>query len=320
MPTVHELMSLPVNRISDFFSSLPRELGVESFDQLAAMEDKIVVIRRLQELIRIDMPNFMGLDVSLQNALDNGATLLHCAAYCGHMEALYALISLGYDKYATDANGLDLLNWAARGGQMHTIRVLIRLGLDVNAKDKSGYGLLHSSLHGGYMDVFNALLDMGFDIEDIEKNEEGTLWMSAIQSGRNNVITSLIEQHGLNPKTMPNDTEIELLVWSSDRSEGIEDKSQFIDYLKNKNDFKQLYLNYLDAFIKVLAIEPISAAFPECIQNIIVGYTCLPEVDSHDSNVATELNIRTLIKQRKAILEPLIQYRRDGVLAPIPML
>ena len=86
-----------------------------------------------------------------------GATPLHSAAYNGRVEAMKALVALGANKEAKNADGATPLYSAAASGQ---VEALVELGADIDAHMEDGETPLQISLrfnHHAAAQVLKAL-------------------------------------------------------------------------------------------------------------------------------------------------------------------
>ncbi len=81
------------------------------------------------------------MDVNAKDLI--GRTLLHCAAFEGHMEVAELLIARGADVNAKDKWDGTLLHCAAFEGHMEVAELLIAKGADVNAKSNVGWTPLY---------------------------------------------------------------------------------------------------------------------------------------------------------------------------------
>ncbi|HSW75868.1 MAG TPA: ankyrin repeat domain-containing protein [Candidatus Saccharimonadales bacterium] len=67
-----------------------------------------------------------------------GATVLHYAAFKGYVEVLNVLLDAGIDKDARTQEGATVLHYAARNGSVNTLKVLLNAGVDKNRADNFG--------------------------------------------------------------------------------------------------------------------------------------------------------------------------------------
>jgi hypothetical protein len=76
-----------------------------------------------------------------------------------------ALVQLGGDVHALNANGQTPLFMAAYGGHEDAIRVLVELGGDVNSPNNTGQTPVYAAAGMGREDVIRVLVELGADID-----------------------------------------------------------------------------------------------------------------------------------------------------------
>jgi ankyrin repeat protein len=86
--------------------------------------------------------NILAADPSAMNVVDKeGSTLLHCAAWKGHVELVRLLLDAGAPINATSQNnhyGTTPLHAAAHANNRAVAQMLIERGADLNAKNLGG--------------------------------------------------------------------------------------------------------------------------------------------------------------------------------------
>jgi ankyrin repeat protein len=97
---------------------------------------------------------------------NDGWTLLHLAAFFGHVDALRLLLERGAGTGAVSLNGprnTPLHAGVAGPAALDAARLLVAAGADVNARQNGGYTALHSAAQHGSVPLIDVLLDGGAD-------------------------------------------------------------------------------------------------------------------------------------------------------------
>ena len=97
---------------------------------------------------------------------NDGWTLLHLAAFFGHLDAVRLLLERSADANAVSTNAMrNTPLHAALAGPLplEGVRLLVDAGSDVNARQHGGYVALHSAAQHGALQLIDLLLDRGAD-------------------------------------------------------------------------------------------------------------------------------------------------------------
>ena len=131
----------------------------------------------------------MGIPITTKD--DEGNSLLHRAAWGGHVTTMRLLIRRGCDVDSIDASGRTPLHLAARNGQTRAVRELIRHGASKSmVSDDFGTPLQQAAL-GGHVETVVAMLEEGCPIDAVD-NDGLTVLFSAAKGGHVEVIKVLV--------------------------------------------------------------------------------------------------------------------------------
>ena len=168
-------------------------------------------------------------DVAIDTQDDEGVSLLHWAAGCGHVTTMMLLITRGCDVDSVDGRYLTPLHWAAANGQTEAVRELIRKGasktvvadscktgklgtpLDqaafwghvktvaalleekcpIDVVDSFGRSVLHCAAQSSHVEVVKELLDRGCDVNAVDA-DGGTPLHDAAQHGHVEIVKELV--------------------------------------------------------------------------------------------------------------------------------
>ncbi|GAB0145905.1 hypothetical protein EsHS_00006323 [Epichloe bromicola] len=129
-------------------------------------------------------------------------TLLHLAAYLGHVAWAKMLISEHARLISQKDNyGRTPLSWAVSRGHRDMVGLLLDHGARVNAKDRSNSTALHIAVTGQHKDIVSVLLDQGARLE-IKTEHGDTALIRAIRANSREIIQILLE-HGARVDKLP---------------------------------------------------------------------------------------------------------------------
>jgi ankyrin repeat protein/L-ascorbate metabolism protein UlaG (beta-lactamase superfamily) len=94
----------------------------------------------------------------------DGMTLLHQAAYGGHLKTVRYLVDRGMDVQIEKDNGSVPLHGAALYGHVKACCLLLELGADVNFSNQFQYTPFHSAVTGGNEKIVDLFLEQGADV------------------------------------------------------------------------------------------------------------------------------------------------------------
>lgn len=101
-----------------------------------------------------------GVDVDVRDG--DGGTALFEAAYCGHLEAARFLLKKGADAHIQSPNGYTAVHAAAHRGHARMVSLLLDVcKVDVNCSNCNGNTPLHHAAKKGNFDVIKVLLKAG---------------------------------------------------------------------------------------------------------------------------------------------------------------
>ena len=122
---------------------------------------------------------------------DEGKSLLHLAAWCGHVTTMRLLIRRECDVDSVDGRGLAPLHWAAAVGQTKAVRELIGMGA-TKLVVAGEYGApIHQAAFRGHVETVEAMLEEGCPVDVVNSNGATVLHYAA-GGGHVEVITVLV--------------------------------------------------------------------------------------------------------------------------------
>ena len=131
----------------------------------------------------------MGIPITTKDV--EGFSLLHRAAWGGHVTTMRLLIRRGCDVDSIHVSGRTPLQLAARNGQTRAVRELIRHGASKSVvSDDFGTPLQLAAL-GGHVETVVAMLEEGCPIDAVD-NDGLTVLFSAAKGGHVEVIKALV--------------------------------------------------------------------------------------------------------------------------------
>ena len=133
-----------------------------------------------------------GCDVDSVDSM--GGTPLHCAAAMGQTKAVQELIRLGATKSVFASNCGTPLHQATLKGHVETVETMLEEGCPIDVVDSNGATVLHFAAAGGHVEVVRKLVDRGFNV-NAEAADGWTPLHSAAGHGRTEAVHELIK-HG----------------------------------------------------------------------------------------------------------------------------
>ena len=106
----------------------------------------------------------------------DGQTLLHMAAFLGHMPAVDKLIDANVSVNVTDIFGMTPLHYASKRGIKPVIEKLVNAGSSVNTQDNAGHSVCHMVLESHNEEAYSYIFSMpGNDIQNVKEHGHGLL-------------------------------------------------------------------------------------------------------------------------------------------------
>jgi len=119
----------------------------------------------------LDKTKCASVDSSLEIKDKNGNTLLHLAAFGGHLDIVKYLIEKGADLHATNKNNGTPLHAAASNGKLNVVEYLIEeKKVNLEVQDKDGNTSLSLAARGGHLDVVEYLVEKGANLSVTNKS------------------------------------------------------------------------------------------------------------------------------------------------------
>ena len=129
---------------------------------------------------------------------DEGMSLLHWAAYCGHVTTMRLLIRRECDVESVDGRGATALHCAAAMGQTKAVRELIRNGASKSVVAGNYKTPLHQATLFGHVDTAVAMLEEGCPL-DIVSSDGATVLHFAAAGGHVALVRELVDRgHDVN--------------------------------------------------------------------------------------------------------------------------
>ena len=136
------------------------------------------------------------------------ATLLHSAAYNGHVEIAKILIAMGADADKLDDFGCSPLLLAAESGYEDVVALLLPITKDVNAQTLLQDTALSIAVHGLHTRVVEMLLKAGAQIAPQEPGPHSCLMLESERIsgyGDNALLTFCLDESRISPPDVEND-------------------------------------------------------------------------------------------------------------------
>ncbi|MCG8389198.1 MAG: ankyrin repeat domain-containing protein, partial [Cytophagales bacterium] len=132
-------------------------------------------------------------DREINEAHQDGRTLLHWAAASGQKEVVKDLIEKDAQIDATNQYGSTPLHWAAANGQKEVVEYLIEKNAKIDATNKDDWTPLHWAAENGHQEVVGYLLEKGAAIEATDGDGMTPLHWAAF-SGHQEVVGYLLKK------------------------------------------------------------------------------------------------------------------------------
>lgn len=133
------------------------------------------------DLVKLKM--ILEIDPQLVYARNiRGNTPLHCAAFCGRINAAEYLLARGANVNAVNKKGKEPIHCATYGRKIKSVAFLLSQGANINAEDYNGNTPLHIAASMGCIDIVKILLQNNAD-RDHGNNECKTPLDLALENG-----------------------------------------------------------------------------------------------------------------------------------------
>ena len=177
-----ELLQYLIENGSDVFS---KTKDGRSCLHLAAEQGDLNICRML-----LQNYNFV-----IQEADDDGLTVLHSAVLSGELELLQYLIENGSDVFSKTKDGRSCLHLAAEQGDLNICRMLLQnYNFVIQEADDDGFTVLHSAALGGDLALLQYLIKNGSEVFSKTKDGRNCLHLAA-EKGHLNICRALLENY-----------------------------------------------------------------------------------------------------------------------------
>ena len=161
---------------------------------LIALDNPFCYFSCAKHLIKVQMdqsPAAAGILVAVKLAFQKWALI--SAVKAGHTGMVVDLLDGGVPIDTKDDEGMSLLHWAAWGGHVTTLRLLIRRGSDVNSVDSRGLTPLHWAASMGQTKTVRELISNRAS-KSVVVGEYGTPLDEAAIKGHLETVVAMLEE------------------------------------------------------------------------------------------------------------------------------
>ncbi|CUE76029.1 ankyrin repeat protein, putative [Bodo saltans] len=156
------------------------------------LDDVVVFVDEWNTCKEIRIVRDLAGDVDINACQNDGASVLHVAAFHGSVGVISLAAALGADVMLRDLLGQTPLHVAAFHGHVEVIEQLILLGCSVDAVTHRGMTALHCAVSGGNADAVKCLVKRGAELK-AQTKERATTYLLAAATGRMDVLFALAE-------------------------------------------------------------------------------------------------------------------------------
>jgi ankyrin repeat protein len=145
-----------------------------------------------KDLVELLLPQMTPDDEAIEHGWTALQTALHYAVRSGHTGLVQWMIEKGANVNQADENGYTVLHVAAAKGQKDVVDLLVNKGADLNQADDSGKTALHRAAERGHKDVVEFLASNGANVNQANNKEGGlTALHSAAENGHKDIVEFL---------------------------------------------------------------------------------------------------------------------------------
>ncbi|CAK0825046.1 unnamed protein product, partial [Prorocentrum cordatum] len=111
----------------------------------------------------------------------NGDSLLHVAAWCGHVRLTAMLLARGHPIHVPSRNRSTALHYASFRGHVDVTRLLLEARADAERRMMGGDVAIHQAAWQGHAEVLRALLENRCDVHAIKDDGDTALSLAALR-------------------------------------------------------------------------------------------------------------------------------------------
>ncbi|XP_062574844.1 serine/threonine-protein phosphatase 6 regulatory ankyrin repeat subunit B-like [Saccostrea cucullata] len=131
--------------------------------------------------------------LDVRDTLSN--SVLHDAAWGGHIEIVKLLIEKKMDVYTLHEGCESILHLCCRSGKKEMCEYLVNHFTDLlNIKGNNGWTVLHSACFGGSVDIVSFLIQKGLDLNDLSNDGQSVLHIASL-NGKLEICEHLVKNH-----------------------------------------------------------------------------------------------------------------------------